>query len=122
MCVLSHYSCVRLSATLWTVALQLFCPWDSPGKNTEVGCHALLQRIFLTQGLKLQICVSWGFCIAGSFLTTESPGNPAGISWNYPKRERELAGEGQRQADGTEIGGFPSHVNLVRSLKMWGQV
>ena len=24
---------------------------DSPGKNTEVGCHALLQGIFLTQGL-----------------------------------------------------------------------
>ena len=25
---------------------------DFPGKNTEVGCHALLQGIFLTQGLK----------------------------------------------------------------------
>ena len=22
---------------------SLFCPWDSPGKNTSVGCHALLQ-------------------------------------------------------------------------------
>ena len=29
------------------------CPWDSPGKNTAVGCHALLQGIFLTQGLNL---------------------------------------------------------------------
>ena len=27
------------------------CPWDSPGKNTGVGCHALLQEIFLTQGV-----------------------------------------------------------------------
>ena len=26
------------------------CPWNSPGKNTGVGCHSLLQRIFLTQG------------------------------------------------------------------------
>ena len=26
---------------------------DSPGKNTEVGCHALLQGIFPTQGPKL---------------------------------------------------------------------
>ena len=26
---------------------------DSPGKNTGVGCHALLQGIFLTQGLPL---------------------------------------------------------------------
>ena len=25
-------------------------PWDSPGKNTGVGCHALLQGIFPTQG------------------------------------------------------------------------
>ena len=23
-------------------------PWDSPGKTTGVGCHALLQGIFLT--------------------------------------------------------------------------
>ena len=28
---------------------RLLCPWDFPGKNTEVGCHFLLQRIFLTQ-------------------------------------------------------------------------
>ena len=26
---------------------------DSPGKNTEVGCHFLLQGIFPTQGSKL---------------------------------------------------------------------
>ena len=24
---------------------RLPCPWDSPGKNTGVGCHFLLQRI-----------------------------------------------------------------------------
>ena len=29
----------------------LLCPWDFPGKNTGVGCHALLQGIFPTQGL-----------------------------------------------------------------------
>ena len=27
------------------------CPWNSPGKNTGMGCHFLLQRIFSTQGL-----------------------------------------------------------------------
>ena len=37
-------------ATPWTVALRLLCPWDSPGKKTGVGCHFLLQGIFLTQG------------------------------------------------------------------------
>ena len=30
---------------------RLLCPWDSPGKNTGVGCHTLLQGIFPTQGL-----------------------------------------------------------------------
>ena len=32
---------------------RLLCPWDSPGKNTGVGCHVLLQGIFPTQGLNL---------------------------------------------------------------------
>ena len=27
----------------------ILCPWDSPGKDAEVGCHFLLQGIFLTQ-------------------------------------------------------------------------
>ena len=31
--------------------MRLFCPWDFPGKNTGVGCHFLLQEIFLSQGL-----------------------------------------------------------------------
>ena len=31
---------------------RLLCQWDSPGKNTGVGCHALLQGIFPTQGSK----------------------------------------------------------------------
>ena len=29
---------------------RLLCAWDSPGKNTGVACHVLLQGIFLTQG------------------------------------------------------------------------
>ena len=29
---------------------RLLCPWDFPSKNTGVGCHFLLQGIFLTQG------------------------------------------------------------------------
>ena len=32
---------------------RLFCPRDSPGKNTGVGCHFLLQGIFLAQESKL---------------------------------------------------------------------
>ena len=29
---------------------SLLCPWNSPGKNAGVGCHSLLQGIFLTLG------------------------------------------------------------------------
>ena len=32
---------------------RFFCLWGSPGKNTRVDCHFLLQGIFLNQGLKL---------------------------------------------------------------------
>ena len=55
MFVLSHISHDRFFVTLWTVAHPALCPWDSPGKNTGVGCHALLQGIFLTQGLNLHL-------------------------------------------------------------------
>ena len=34
---------------------MLLCPWNSPGKNTGMGCHSLLQEIFLTQGLNLSL-------------------------------------------------------------------
>ena len=44
---------VRLFATPWTVAYQLLRPWNFPGENTGVGCHFLLQGIFLTQGSNL---------------------------------------------------------------------
>ena len=51
-CMLSHFSSILLLATLWAVAHRLLlCPWDSPGKNTRVGYHALRQGIFLKQEL-----------------------------------------------------------------------
>ena len=41
--LLSRFSRVRLCATPETAAHQAPPPWDSPGKNTGVGCHFLLQ-------------------------------------------------------------------------------
>ena len=52
---------------------RLLCPWNSPGKNTGVGFHSLLQGIFPTQGLNF--CL---FCLlhwqVGS-LPLAPPGN-----------------------------------------------
>ena len=43
--LLSRFSRVRLCTTPQTAATRLPRPWDSPGKNTGVGCHFLLQRM-----------------------------------------------------------------------------
>ena len=82
-CVLSHFSHVRLFVTLWTVASRLLCPWESPGKNTRVVCHAFFQGIFLIHSsnpclLLLLHCSSF---------TAELPGKPQGayflcFSWD----------------------------------------
>ena len=48
--VLSHSV---VSDPLWPQGLKptrLLCPWNSPGKNAGIGCHALLQGIFPTEG------------------------------------------------------------------------
>ena len=47
-----------MSNCLWPYGLKsyrLLCLWDSPGKNAGVGCHVLLQGIFLTQGSSLHL-------------------------------------------------------------------
>ena len=47
--VLGAQLCLTLQPHgLWPA--RLLCPWNSPGKNTGVGCHSLLQGIFPTQG------------------------------------------------------------------------
>ena len=51
---------------------RLLCPWDSPGKNTGVGYHALLQGTFPTQGSNLHLLC---LCIVGRFFTMEPPGD-----------------------------------------------
>ena len=50
MCVLTRSV---VSDALQAYVLQpsrFLCPLDFPGKNTGVGCHFLLQRIFQIQG------------------------------------------------------------------------
>ena len=60
--------CVLPYLTLWPQG-SFLCPWDSPGKNTEVGCHALLQGIFPTQGSNPSLTSP---ALAGRFFTTST--------------------------------------------------
>ena len=64
-------SCVRLFVTPWTVAHQDCVHWDSPGKNTEVVHHVLLQGIFPTHGLNPGL-----LHFQVDYLLSEPPGKP----------------------------------------------
>ena len=69
VCQLSNFNHVWLFVTPWTVAARLLCPWDSPGKNTRVGCQAFtnpgtepmslpspaLARRFFTTGMNWEV-------------------------------------------------------------------
>ena len=47
-----------MSDSLWPYGLQptrFLCPWSFPEKNIGMGCHFLLQGIFLTQGSNLHL-------------------------------------------------------------------
>ena len=65
-----------MSSSLQPHGLQptrLLCPWDSPGKNTGVGCHFL---IFLTQGSNpsLLSCSQFLYCLSHQ-------GSPGSFGW-----------------------------------------
>ena len=44
-------SCLTLCNPTDCSLARFLCTWDSPGKNAGVGCHFLLQGIFLSQEL-----------------------------------------------------------------------
>ena len=51
------------------------CPWNSSGKNTEVGCHALLQGIFPTHGSNPNLLHCRQILYRGAFSFKISPIN-----------------------------------------------
>ena len=68
VCVCWALSRAQLFVTPWTVPTKLLCPWNSPDKNTGMGCHFLLQGIFLTQGSNQLSCTE------ADSLPSEPPG------------------------------------------------
>ena len=75
-CMCYIFSCVQLLGlhSLWHARLP--CPWDSLGKNTGVGCHALIQGIFPIQGSNPHL-----FCLL-HWQTGSLPRVPPGESIN----------------------------------------
>ena len=59
--LLSHFSRVWLCAPAEMAAHRLPRPWDSPGKNTGVGCHFLLQCMKVKSEREVtQLCLTLG--------------------------------------------------------------
>ena len=106
----------RLCPSLQLYGLQparLLPPWGSPGKDTGVGCHFLLQGIFLTQGSNphLLCLLHWQ---AGS-LPLVPPGNALYI--NQAKREAPLWGAIQKLSQTGRAGS--NATALSRPILAW---
>ena len=70
------HSHVQLFVTSWAEACQAPLSVGSPGKDTGMGCHSLLQGIFLTQGLNpTLLCSSISRQILYHCATWEALGN-----------------------------------------------
>ena len=100
--VLSH---AVMSESLQLHGLQptrLLCPWTSPGKNTGMGCHALLQGIFPSQWSNpgLPHCRQILYCLSHQ-------GSPRILGWVAYLFSRDLP------APGIEPGSLALHTNSL---------
>ena len=96
------YSCVHaqsLVSSSWQTRglkpARLLRSWGFPGKHTKVGCHFLLQRIFLTQG-------------ANPHLLCLLPGQADSLPLSHLGSPKSLLGINMFESKGKEAG-------LVRS-------
>ena len=82
----SHFACVQCSVaqscptlvTRWTVACQAPLSMDFPGKDTRVGCHFLLQGIFLIQRLNPRL-----LCWQAGSLPLSQLGSPVPFTYSF---------------------------------------
>ena len=73
--------------TPWTVAARFIHWWDSPGRNTGVDCHALLQGTFVMQGLHPCLMSP---ALAGGFFTTSASWEALCVHWWIQFAEWEI--------------------------------
>ena len=84
---------VQFFAIPWTTAGQILSPWNTAGKNTEVGCHFLLHEVFPIQGSNPPLlcllhwqAISLPLCILGSHpLLHHSPNMKIWVLLDYLK-------------------------------------
>ena len=74
----SHQSCLTLCHPIDGSPPRLHHPWDSPGKNTGVGCHFLLQCM----KVKSESEVTQSCPTLSNPTDCSPPGNPS--PWDFP--------------------------------------
>ena len=82
VCVLVAQSCLILCNPRDYSLPRLLCPWNSPGKNTGVGSHSLLQGIFQPRDWT-QVS-----CIAGRFFTIWATREALALIYSILKEDR----------------------------------
>ena len=84
MPVWTHAQLLRLCPTFCDPTdfnpARLFCPWDSPGKNTGVGCHALLVNNYTSVYIYIFVSESESGSVVSDSLQSHGPYTP----WNSP--------------------------------------
>ena len=81
---------------------RLLCLWDFPGKNIGVGCHSLLQGIFLTQRSNPRLWVS---CIVTRVIYHWATKEALWLSYSFERMESHK--------------GFPKHTRTYRIKPPW---
>ena len=95
---------------------RLLCPWDSPGKNTGVACHDLLQGIFLTQesNPNLLHLLHWQACS----LPLAPPGRSINLMQTQFKNSDSLAVSGERRVVRETNFGSTGKMNMKEQPEM----
>ena len=76
MCAKSLQLCPTLYKPMHHSLPRLLCPWNSPGKDTRVGCPAILQRICCALLWLDRTCISFmSPALAGGIFT-------ASVTWD----------------------------------------
>ena len=107
--MLSHE---QLFATIQTEACQAPLSMEFSSKNTAVGCHALLQGVFLTQGWNLGL-------LLGKWILyrLSHQGHPQEISLLTLNQFRQLGLTGHTQAQG-QLG---NNLKVLKTMKLTQQ-
>ena len=94
-----HAKLIQSCPTLLPHGLQptrLLCPWDSPGKNTGVGCRALLQGIVPARGSNphyVWLLQPPGACISVVLLSYDCP------RWGTPTHFEQIKFRGHKEKE-----------------------